>query len=93
MEKPMEQRIGSILILLQQKQASQKLNDIITEYSNIIIGRQGIPLTDRGFSLISLIVIATPAQMGALAGKLGRVSGLRVKTAVIPQEEINSISE
>lgn len=85
----MEQRIGSILILLQQKQASSQLNDIIAEYSDIIIGRQGIPMLDRGFSVISLIVIGTPAQMGALAGKLGRVSGLKVKTAVIPQEDIN----
>lgn len=84
----MEQRIGTILILLYDKQASAQLNNVITDYSDIIIGRQGIPMLDKGFSLISLIVISSNEQMGALAGKLGRIKGIKVKTAVIPHEEI-----
>ncbi|MGM0369158.1 MAG: TM1266 family iron-only hydrogenase system putative regulator [Bacillota bacterium] len=40
----------------------------------------GLPYQDKGLNIISLIVDGTNDQLGALAGKLGNVTGVEVKT-------------
>jgi putative iron-only hydrogenase system regulator len=40
----------------------------------------GLPYQDKGLNIISLIVDGTNDQLGALAGKLGNITGVEVKT-------------
>jgi len=42
----------------------------------------GIPYRERGVSVVSLIVDGTTDELSALTGKLGRVGGVSVKTAL-----------
>jgi putative iron-only hydrogenase system regulator len=79
MEFPMEKRIGAIIILVYEKENVQKLNDILSAHSSVIIGRQGIPVRDRGVSVISLVVEGTNDEMSALSGQLGRLEGITSK--------------
>ncbi len=79
----MEKRIGSILIQVLTNESVHRLNNILTEYSGIITGRQGIPFKSRGFSIISLIVEGTTDEIGALSGKLGKLHQIRVRTIVL----------
>lgn len=76
----MEKRIGSALILVQDKQSVHRLNTIISKYGDIILGRQGLPLHHKGISIISLVFEATPDEISSLTGQLGRLDGVNVKT-------------
>jgi putative iron-only hydrogenase system regulator len=83
----MEKRIGSILILVSDKSAAPTLNRIISDYADIIIARQGLPTHSTGEAIISLIVEGDTDQIGALSGKLGRLQGLSVKTAILKMKK------
>ena len=83
----MEKRIGSILILVREQSASQALNSTISKYSNIIIGRQGLPLKSDKFGLISLVMEGTTDEIGALTGQLGRITGISLKSVLLKIQE------
>jgi putative iron-only hydrogenase system regulator len=78
-----EKRIASTLILVETKESIARMNTIIGSYSQLIIGRQGIPLHNRDMSIISLVMEGTTDEIGAIAGQLGRLRGLNVKTAIL----------
>lgn len=76
----MEKRIGSVLILIQQQQSAAHLNQILSDFAHIIIGRQGLPLRERGISIVSVILEGTTDELNALSGKLGKIHGIQVKS-------------
>ena len=78
----MEKRIGALIILVQGESDIQRINAIISEHSHMILGRQGIPLRDRGTSVISLVLEGNTDMFGSLAGKLGRLQGVKVKSVL-----------
>lgn len=82
----MEERIGSVLIQVESKEEVARLNEIISSYSEIVIGRQGIRLKDKGKSVISLVLEGSTDAIGALTGKLGKLNGIRVKSVVLKNE-------
>jgi putative iron-only hydrogenase system regulator len=81
----MEKRIGAIIILVKEKDNVQKLNDILSAHASVIMGRQGIPIRERGVSVISLVVEGTNDEISTLSGQLGRLKGITSK-AVIAKE-------
>lgn len=78
----MEQRIGAVIILVNNEGDIQKINSIITEHSELILGRQGIPLRDRSTNVISLVLEGDTDKIGSLTGKLGRLPGVRVRSVL-----------
>jgi putative iron-only hydrogenase system regulator len=80
MNKMMEPRIGAVIILVSAGGDIQRINRIISEHADIILGRQGIPLRERSVSVISLVLEGDTDRIGALTGKLGRLDGVRVKS-------------
>lgn len=78
----METRIGAVIILLNEEVDIQRINSIISEHSDLIIGRQGIPLRDRSVNVISLVLEGDTDRIGSLAGKLGRIAGVKVKSVL-----------
>jgi putative iron-only hydrogenase system regulator len=78
----MEKRVGSAIILVQNREAVQQLNEIISNHSQIIIGRQGLPRSS-GQAVISLVLEGTTDQIGSLTGQLGRLSGIQVKSVLL----------
>lgn len=79
----MDERIGAVLIVVEQKDEITRLNQVISNHSEIIIGRQGIPLKDRGKSVISLVLEGNTDRLGSLTGQLGQIPGIQVKSIVI----------
>lgn len=79
----MERRIGSVLILITDKNSAPQINSIISLHSSIIIGRQGLPVRDSDTGIISLVLEGTTDQIGSLTGQLGRVKGVDVKSVVL----------
>jgi len=86
----MEKRIGVIGIIVEEKEQVQKLNDLLSQYGHLIIGRMGIP-HHGNVNVISLIVEGSNDEIGALTGKLGTLKGIMVRSALtnytVPEED------
>ncbi len=78
----MEQRIGAVIILVGEGSDIHRINAIISEHADMILGRQGIPLRERSTSVISLILEGNTDLIGSLTGKLGRLPGVKVKSVL-----------
>ena len=78
----MDKRIGVIGIVIEDTSQIAEVNRLLHEYSHIIIGRMGIPYRERSLNVISVIVDGTNDDIGALSGKLGKIKGLSVKSAL-----------
>lgn len=78
----MEPRIGAVIVLVTEEGDIQRINHIISEHSDLILGRQGIPLRDRSTNVISLVLEGDTDRMGSLTGKLGRMPGVKVKSVL-----------
>lgn len=80
----MDRRIGVIGIVVEDREnTAQRINRILGEYSEIIVGRMGIPYREKNISVISLIVDGSTDEIGAMTGKLGGIRGVQVKTALV----------
>ncbi|HHX50126.1 MAG TPA: CopG family transcriptional regulator [Clostridia bacterium] len=83
----MNSRIGVIgIVVSDREQVAPKVNSLLSEYGEVIIGRMGIPYRDRGVAVIALIVDGSTDSIGALTGKLGRLPGVQVKSALTPPQ-------
>ena len=78
----MEKRIGTITILIRDREVSLSVNQILSEHADIILCRQGLPFHDRPVAVMSLIVEGSMNQINALTGPLGRLPGITSKTAL-----------
>jgi putative iron-only hydrogenase system regulator len=78
----MESRIGAVIVLVNGEGDINRINNIISEHSDIILGRQGIPLRERSTNVISLVLEGNTDQMGSLTGRLGRLPGVKVKSVL-----------
>ena len=78
----MEKRLGTVLIGIESRENVHLLNDIISDHSDIIIGRQGLPRSIN-LGIISLVLEGTTDQIGSLTGRLGRLSGIQVKSVLL----------
>jgi putative iron-only hydrogenase system regulator len=78
----MGKRIGALIILVGEEADPGQINRIISEHSDMILGRQGIPLRDRSINVISLVLEGDTDRLGSLAGKLGRLQGVKVKSVM-----------
>ncbi|MCR5589390.1 MAG: hypothetical protein K6F72_07225 [Bacteroidales bacterium] len=78
----MEKRIGTITILIRDREAATSVNRLLSEHADIILCRQGLPFHDRPVAVISLIVEGSVDSINALTGMLGRVQGVECKAVV-----------
>lgn len=75
--------VGVIAIIVRKRaMVAPHVNDILTQYGNIIVGRMGLPHHQRDMNIITLIVDATTDEIGALTGKLGMIKDVTVKSTL-----------
>ena len=80
----METRIALIGIIVADRNQSGKLNEILHEYGEYIVGRMGVPYKDKHVNVISIIVDAPQDVISALSGKLGMLPEVSTKTIYPP---------
>lgn len=68
-------------ILVENKDAVETINAILHQYGDFIIGRMGIPYRKRQVNIISVALDAPQDTIAAMAGKMGSLPGVTVKTA------------
>ncbi len=78
----MEKRIGALIILVGEEGKIKQINEILSDHSELILGRQGIPLREKSTNVISLVLEGDTDRIGSLAGRLGRLEGVSVKSVL-----------
>lgn len=77
----METRVALIGIIVENQNSTEKLNAILHDYGEYIIGRMGIPYEKKNINVISVAIDAPQDVISALSGKLGALEGVSTKTA------------
>ena len=77
----METRVAVMSIIVEDPGAVERINGYLHEFGDYIIGRMGLPYRKRKISIISIALDAPQNTISSLAGKIGSLPGVRVKTA------------
>ncbi|MBQ7161579.1 MAG: iron-only hydrogenase system regulator [Clostridia bacterium] len=78
----METRVGVISIIVENWEAVDTLNSLLHEYRDFVIGRMGIPYKEKEINIICVALDAPQDTISTLAGKVGSLKGVSVKTAL-----------
>ena len=76
----MESRIALVGIMIEDISVSAHVNALLHDVADKVLCRTGFPYRSRGIHIISVMMDATGNEISALAGKLGRLPGVSVKT-------------
>ena len=77
----MDTRVAVMSIIVENEETVEALNSILHEYREYIIGRMGIPYRQKNISIISIAIDAPQDTISTLAGRVGNLAGISVKTA------------
>lgn len=86
----METRVALLAIIVNDTASAEKLNGILHQYAQYVIGRMGIPYREKNVNIVSVAVDAPQSVISAVSGKIGALSGVSVKIAysgVITKDE------
>lgn len=79
-----ENRVGVVgIVITDREKQADRVNEILGEFGELIVGRMGIPYRERNISVIALIVDGSTDELGALTGRLGNIPGVKVKSALV----------
>lgn len=68
-------------IIVENTDSVDALNTLLHEYGKYIIGRMGIPYCQKHINIVSIAIDAPQDIISALAGKIGSLPDISVKTA------------
>ena len=83
----METRVALIGIIVGNRNESTKLNEILHEYGQYVVGRMGVPYKDKDINVISIIVDAPQDVISSLSGKIGMIPEISTKTIYPPMPQ------
>ncbi len=76
-------KLGFVGIIIEgDRQVALSVQQILTEYADLIVGRMGLPNLANNICMITIGVKGSQERISALAGKLGRLKNVKVKSAV-----------
>lgn len=75
----MEKRVALIGIIVEDKQETARLNAILHEFGEYIIGRMGIPHAGEDIAVISVVMEAPENIISTVSGKIGMLKGMNSK--------------
>jgi len=78
-----QRRIAVVgLVIDKPSESADRVNEVLSKYGHLIVGRMGIPYREKGIAIISLIVDGTTDEISSMTGKLGNIAGVKVRSAV-----------
>ncbi len=77
----MQTRVAVMSAIVENTDSVEKLNELLHQYGEFIIGRMGLPYKTRKINIVSIALDASQDTISSLAGKLGNLPGVSVKTA------------
>lgn len=79
MSEEQQKRIAVVSIIVSDRSHCDKINALLSEYGEYILGRMGIPYREKSVSVLSVVLDAPVETTNALTGKIGKISGVTVK--------------
>lgn len=62
-------RIAVLSIIVEDSESTAKLNEMIHDYAEYVVGRMGIPYREKNISIISLVIDAPQTKISELSGQ------------------------
>ena len=78
-----EQRIAVISIVVRDRTMAARVNEVLSRHGESVCGRLGVPFRDRGISVITILIDADAAQVGAISGALGNIPGVTLRSIML----------
>ena len=78
----METKVGIVGIVVENAEKAGEIQKLLSEYSEYIIGRMGIPYKQKDVKIISVVLDAPVDTLNALTGKIGKIEGVSAKTVI-----------
>lgn len=75
-----EKRLAVISIVVEDRTVSPRINTVLSDFGDFVIGRMGIPYKEKGVSVICIAVDAPAEVINTITGKIGMISGVTAKT-------------
>lgn len=76
----METRVAILSIIVEQPDSVERLNDLLHEFREYIIGRMGLPYHEKDMNIICVAIDAPQDVTSTLSGKIGQLQGISAKT-------------
>lgn len=76
----MENKLAVLAIIIDNSDAVQRVNALLHEFGDYILGRMGLPYKKRSLNVISIVIDAPMQIINSLSGKLGMIDGVSSKT-------------
>ena len=76
----METKVAIVGIIVEAAEKAAEVQKLLSEYSDFIIGRMGLPYKEKNVRIISVVLDAPVDTINALTGKIGKISGISAKT-------------
>lgn len=76
-------KLGFVGIIIEgDRSVASAVQQILAEFAELIVGRMGLPNLEHNVCMITVGVKGEQEKISAMAGKLGRLKGVKVKSAV-----------
>ena len=78
-----QKRLGFVGVIIENRElCSGIVNEILSQFSELILARTGLPNVKGDTSVITLVIDATTDELGVITGKLGNIKGVSVKSGL-----------
>jgi len=75
----MNTRVALISIIVENPEGVGRINALLHEYGEYVIGRMGIPYRAKNINIISIAIDAPQDKINTLTGLLGKLEGVSAK--------------
>lgn len=75
-----ENRLAVVSIIVEDRAQSPKINSVLSEFGDFIVGRMGIPYREKSVSVLCVVIDAPNEVINSLTGKIGMLHGVTAKT-------------
>lgn len=79
-EKKSQTKIALIGIIVENIKSVERVNQLLHEHAQYIVGRMGLPYREKKVHIISVVIDAPETVISSLSGKLGMLEGISVKS-------------
>jgi putative iron-only hydrogenase system regulator len=75
-----ENRLAVVSIIIENREQSGKINELLSQFGESIVGRLGVPYKQKGVSVICVVIDAPAEDINTLTGRIGMLEGVSAKT-------------
>lgn len=75
----MENKIAVLAVIVDDYSSVDKVNSLLHEFRDFVVGRMGIPYRLKNVNVISVVLDAPIEAINSLSGKLGMIKGVSSK--------------